>query len=212
LLLSCVAVFGFLSVLGQGNPLSQWLPTVNIQGNPPTANSPKEGAGSDSGGSTVRLPGEAGSSSNASRPPPVTYRGPEIVLTQGSLNYTVVVNRTSLKLGEALRINVTLSNIGSETVFVPKSYPSFKVSVYSKPVDPEVSETLRSLVWGSDYGVFNPNVVVKTPLNPGGTMSEAFEWNLTGNDGVPVAPGDYYLYASGSQSPVMGPMVISITP
>ena len=183
LLLSCLAVFGLLlGTWGQENPLSEWL-------------------------STVWPPGEGAAPPAPPRSPPI----PTPPVIQGSINYNVVVDKTALRLGEVLRVDVNLTNIGSETANLSRSYPGFRVMVYSQQVDPGVSETLRSLVWSSDYGRVYPMVVIQVQLKPGDSMRETFEWNLRGNDGVPVTPGKYYVYAAAPQSPVMGPIVISVT-
>lgn len=132
-------------------------------------------------------------------------------MIQGSIKYTVIVNKTALRLGEALRVDVNLTNTGSEVAVLSRSYPGFRVMVYSQQVDPTISETLRSLVWSSDYGKVYPMVVIQVQLKPGDSMSETFEWNLRDNDGVLVTPGEYYLYAAAPESPVMGPIVITVT-
>jgi len=196
LLLSCLAVFGLLwSAWAQGNPLSQWLSTALYPGE-----------------KAARYPGEgAGSGSGEPRLPPIVNRKSEIIVIQGGIKYNVIVNKTTLRLGEALRVDVNLTNTGSEVVVLSRSYPGFRVMVYSRHVDPEISETLRSLVWSSDYGKVYPMVVIQVQLKPGDSMSETFEWNLKDNDGVLVAPGEYYLYAAAPESPVMGPIMISVT-
>lgn len=181
----------FLAVLGlawaQMNPISLWMSTAN--------------SGSGPG------PGEP--------PLPPAGNGPinesEVILIQGDIKYTVAVDRNALKSGEALHVDVSLTNTGTETVVLLRSYPEFRVAVYSQKVDPHVSETLRSLVWSSDYGRVYPAVATQVQLKPGDSMGEAFEWDLMSNDGIPVTPGAYYLYANAPQSPAMGPILVTVT-
>jgi len=193
LFLASLAVLGLVfNAWGQENPVSKWLSTVNP---------PKDGAGSGES----PLPPTPDDSFEQ-----VYVSDSEISVTLGSIKYTVLVDKTTLKAGEKLRVTVSLTNIGSEAVNLSRSYPGFRAMIYSQKVDPRVSETLKSLVWASDYGMVYPMVIIQVQLKPGASMSETFEWNLKDNNGLAVAPGTYYLYAGAPQSPVIGPIAVSV--
>jgi len=115
----------------------------------------------------------------------------EVETTYGPVKLTMILEKTTYRLGEPVNITLTITNISNETTLLYLTYPcKTNFMVFDKSSEP-IFEYFRSRIW--------PAATCEVVLDSGESLTQTLTWNQLEIDNFPpfdsrqVQPGTYYV-------------------